>query len=54
MNGDNLNAQAIKGYYDTRYSTAWKAATIKLSINISKGNQDRHGFGANAVAKKYN
>ena len=54
MNRDNFNDQAIKGYYDTQYSTAWKAATIELSTNISKGNQGKHGFGANAVAKKYN
>ena len=54
MNRDNFNDQAIKGYYDTRYSTAWKAATIELSTNISEANQGTHGFGANAVAKKYN
>ena len=54
MNRENFNDQAIKGYYDTRYSTVWKAATIELSTNISKGNQGKHGFGANAVAKKYN
>ena len=54
MNRENLNDQAIKGYYETRYSTAWKAATIELSTNITKGNQGKHGFGANAVTKKYN
>ena len=54
MNGDNFNDQSIKGYYNPRYYTAWKAATIELNTNISEGNQGKHGFGANAVAKKYN
>ena len=53
INRDNFNDQDIKGYYDTRYSTAWKEATIELSTNISEGNQFKHGFGANAMAKKY-
>ena len=53
-NRENFNDQAIKGYYDTRYSTAWKAVTIELSTNIFEGNQGNHGFGANALAKKYN
>ena len=54
MNREIFNKQAIKVYYDTPYSTTWKAATIELSTNISEGNQDNHGFGANLVAKKYN
>ena len=54
MNRDNFYDQAIKGYYDKQYSMAWKAATIELSTNISKGNQGKHGFGAKSVAKKYN
>ena len=33
---------------------AWKTATIELSTNISEVNQGKRGFGANAVAKKYN
>ena len=45
MNRDIFYDQAIKGYYDTRYSMAWKAATIELSTNISKVNQGKHGFG---------
>ena len=35
MNRENLNDQSIKGYYDTRYSTAWKESTTELSTNIS-------------------
>ena len=54
MNRHNLNDQAIKGYHGLRYSMAWKTATIELSTNISEGNQGKRGFGANAVAKKYN
>ena len=54
INREIFNDQAIKGYYDTQYSTAWKAATIELSTNFFEGNQGKHGFGANVVAKKYN
>ena len=28
INRENFNNQSIKGYYDTQYSTSWKATTI--------------------------
>ena len=52
MNRDNFRERATKNYYDNRFSMAWKAATTEFSNALSGDNQGKHGFSANAVAKK--
>jgi hypothetical protein len=55
MNRDNFDKGAIDTYYHNRYKKAWKAATTEYHTNI-KGGKDkaRHGFGSEAIAKRYN
>ena len=54
MDRDNFNGQAVNGYYQKRYSTAWKDGTAELFNNRSGNNQGKHSFSTNAVAAKYN
>ena len=53
-NQDRAEQIAAKEYYDGRYKHAWKKATLELYENNNSGNRGKHGYGARAIAEKYN
>ena len=51
---DNFAKKANSLYYTKRISRVWKAATKEYLSNQTSDTPKKHGFGARAVALKYN
>jgi hypothetical protein len=53
-NRERFETKAIEKHLNSKYKEALKLASKELSININGPNKGKRGFGARAVAKKYN
>lgn len=53
-NRERFETKAIEEHVNSRYKEALKLASKELSININGPNKGKRGFGARAVAEKYN
>ena len=54
VNRDNFTERAENDYRDEKFKGVWKDATNEYHANITGTKKGKHGFGAAAVASKYN
>ena len=53
-NRDNFQKKAERDHRQKKYSIAWKEATTELKINNEGPNFKKRGYGARAIAAKFN